>query len=146
MCPRLLYGARDELYNNEKCGKQPVLNQNEEKQIVDLIHYLGKCRFPVTKEQLLHTVAKLVENLNRPNPFKDGVPGKKWFLGFMCRHPVVSKRVAQNLPTTRNQVTEEKLRAWFDRVRTYFEENDLLQIFQGPKRITYVVRKRIQLR
>lgn len=70
----------------------------------------------------------------------------------MCRHPVVSKRVAQNFPTSRNQVTEEKLRAWFDRVRTYFEENDLLQVFQGPKRITYivrttyVVRKRIQLR
>lgn len=130
-----LRSKRDELYENEKCGKQPVLNRNEEKQVVDWIHYLGKSGFPVTKEQLLHTVSKLVENLNRPNPFKDGVPGKKWFLGFMQRHPAVSKRVAQNLPTSRNQVTEEALRAWFDRVRTYFENNNLLQVFEDPKRI-----------
>lgn len=87
----------------------------------------------MTKEQLLQTVSKLVENLNRPNAFKDGVPGIKWFLGFMQRHP--AKRVAQNLQTSRNQVTEETLRAWFDRVRTYFEQNDLLQVFEDPKRI-----------
>lgn len=74
-----LWSKRDELYNNEKCGKEPVLNLNDEKQMIDWIHYLGKCGFPVTKEQLLHTVAKLVENLNRPNSFKDGVPGKNGF-------------------------------------------------------------------
>ncbi|XP_060808094.1 uncharacterized protein LOC132903545 [Amyelois transitella] len=130
-----LRSKRDELYENERCGKQPVLNLNEERQIVDWIHYLGKCGFPVTKDQLLHTVSKLVENLQRPNPFKDGVPGKKWFLGFMQRHPAVSKRVSQNLPTSRNQVTETALRAWFDRVESYFKENDMLQVFQDPKRI-----------
>lgn len=130
-----LRSKRDELYENEHCGKQPVLNLNEERQIVDWIHYLGKCGFPVTKNQLLHTVSKLVENLQRPNPFKDGMPGKKWFSGFMLRHPAVSKRVAQNLQSSRNEVTEVALRAWFDRVGSYFKENDLLHVLQDPKRI-----------
>ncbi|XP_075975831.1 uncharacterized protein LOC142976394 isoform X1 [Anticarsia gemmatalis] len=130
-----LRSKRDELYENEHCGKQPVLNLNEERQIVDWVHYLDKCGFPVTKHQLLHTVSKLVENLQRPNPFKDGVPGKKWFSRFMLRHPTVSKCVLQNLPTNRNQVTDVALRSWFSRVGSYFKDNDLLPVLQDPKRI-----------
>lgn len=130
-----LRNKRDERYENEHCGKQPVLTLNEERQIVDWIHYLHQCGFPVTKKQLLHTVSKLVENLQRPNPFKDGVPGKNWYSRFMLRHPALSKCVAQNHPTSTNQVTEDALRAWFDRVGSYFKENDLLQVLQDPKRI-----------
>lgn len=129
-----LRNKRQDLYSNEKCGKKPVLNLNEEEQIVDWIHYLCKCGFPVTKKQLLHTVSKLVEDLGRPNKFKDGVPGKKWILGFTQRHPAVANYI-QNPPTSGNQVTEEALRAWFYRLRTYVEENDLLHVFEDPKRI-----------
>lgn len=130
-----LRNKRQDLYSNEKCGKKPVLNLNEEEQIVDWIHYLCKCGFPVTKKQLLHTVSKLVKDLGRPNKFKDGVPGKKWILGFTQRHPAVANYVVQNPPTSGNQVTEEALRAWFYRLRTYVEENDLLHVFEDPKRI-----------
>jgi hypothetical protein len=97
------------------------LTAQEEKQIVDWIHFLGRTGFPVGKQQLLEVVRKLVINLDRPNPFKDGLPGKGWFQNFMKRHPTVAKRVTQNLPTSRNQVTEEALRAWFDRVRMYLQ-------------------------
>ncbi|GBP77871.1 hypothetical protein EVAR_54036_1 [Eumeta japonica] len=37
---------------------------------------MGEIWFPGTKEQLLHSVSKLVEELNRPNPFKDEIPGR----------------------------------------------------------------------
>lgn len=130
-----LRNKRDEIYVNEKCGRQPVLNKSEEKQIVDWIRYLSTAGFPVSKNQLLHTVSTLVENLNRPNPFKHGVPGKSWYLGFMQRHPTVSKYVAQYQTKSKDLVTEEALQEWFDRVHTHFEENDLLQVFEDPKRI-----------
>lgn len=130
-----LRDKRDGKYTNDKPGLQPVLTLSEETNIVDWIHYLGRAGFPVTKEQLLDVVAKLVKNLSRTNPFKDGVPGRYWFEGFLKRHPTVSKRVAQNLPTTRNQLTEENIRAWFERVRAYFEANGLLHIFEEPQRI-----------
>ncbi|XP_063369793.1 uncharacterized protein LOC134658117 [Cydia amplana] len=130
-----LRDKRDKKYKNTKCGTQPILTLQEEKQIVDWIHYLGRIGFPVSKQQLLEVVSKLVKSLNRPNPFKDGVPGKGWFQQFMKRHPTVAKRVTQNLPTSRNQVTEEALRAWFDRVRAYLQNQDLVDIFEDPKRV-----------
>lgn len=126
---------RDGIYENDTCGVQPVLNIQEEKRVVDWVHYLGKCGFPVTKEQLLDTVAALVKNLERPNPFKDGRPGKNWFLGFLKRHPTLSKRVAQNLPLSRNQITEGSIRGWFGRVHSHFEDNNLFEVFEDPKRI-----------
>ncbi|XP_053621416.1 uncharacterized protein LOC128681499 [Plodia interpunctella] len=130
-----LRDKRNNKYINEHCGKQTVLTKEEEKRLVDWIFYLGKSGFPVTKDQLLETVAKLVENLNRSNPFKDGVPGKGWFLKFMARHPTISRRITQNLPTSRSHITEEAVRAWFNRVHSYFEQNNLLDVLEDPSRI-----------
>ncbi|KAF9420674.1 hypothetical protein HW555_003221 [Spodoptera exigua] len=127
-----LRDKRNNKYINEHCGKQTVLTKEEEKRLVDWIFYLGKSGFPVTKDQLLETVAKLVENLNRSNPFKDGVPGKGWFLKFMARHPTISRRITQNLPTSRSHITEEAVRAWFNRVHSYFEQNNLLDVLEDP--------------
>lgn len=42
--------------------------------------------------------------------------GKKWFLGFMKRHPDISKRVSENLVNSRKDVTEEQIRSWFLKV------------------------------
>lgn len=82
-----LRDKRNNKYTNENCGTQTVLTKDEENKLVDWIFYLGKSGFPVTQDQLLETVAKLVENLGRSNPFKDGVPGRGWFIKFMSRHP-----------------------------------------------------------
>ena len=94
-----LRDKRDQKYSGHIAGRKTVLSKSEETKIVDWIHYLGKHGFPVSKEQLKQGVAKLVENLNRPNTFKDGMPGKHWLANFLSRHPTVAKRVAQTLPT-----------------------------------------------
>lgn len=60
-----LRDKRNNKYTNEHCGKQTVLTKDEENKLVDWIFYLWNSGFPVTKDQLLETVAKLAENLGR---------------------------------------------------------------------------------
>ncbi|XP_067621255.1 uncharacterized protein [Eurosta solidaginis] len=96
---------------------------------------LGEVGFPITKTQLLDSVTKLIKSLNRKNPFKDVKPGKKWYNGFLARHPEVSKRVPQSLTICRAMVSENNIRSWFSKIRQYFVENYLLELLQDPKRI-----------
>ncbi|XP_063543894.1 uncharacterized protein LOC134752214 [Cydia strobilella] len=91
-----LRDKRDRRYKNPKCGVQPILSVQDETQIVDWIHYLDSSGVPVNKKRLLDIVSKFAKNLNRPNPFKDGVPGRCWFKNFMKRHPSVAEMVIQN--------------------------------------------------
>ncbi|KAI5646800.1 helix-turn-helix, psq domain-containing protein [Phthorimaea operculella] len=141
-----LRNKRDGLHS-DKCGVPAVFSKHEENRIVDWIHYLGRSGFPITKVQLIETVAKLTEQLKRTNRFKDGVPGKKWIHGFLKRNPTVSLRISKNLPTSRNQVTEEALKSGFQRVYEYFEDSqrifncDETGFFLCPKEKQVLVRK-----
>ncbi|KAI5646769.1 DDE superfamily endonuclease domain-containing protein [Phthorimaea operculella] len=129
-----LRNKRDGLHS-DKCGVPAVFSKHEENRIVDWIHYLGRSGFPITKVQLIETVAKLTEELKRTNRFKDGVPGKKWIHGFLKRNPTVSLRISKNLPTSRNQVTEEALKSWFQRVYEYLQSKNMLDVLEDPQRI-----------
>lgn len=51
----------------------------------------------------------------------------------MSRHPSLSKRVPQNLTCIRAGVSEAKIREWFDKVKKYLNEKNLLDI--DPSRI-----------
>lgn len=77
------------IYTNPS-GHATVLRKEEEELIVQWIHHMADIRFPATKEKLLHSVGKLVKELNRPNPFKDGIPGTHWYEAFSKRNPDVS--------------------------------------------------------
>lgn len=116
-------------------GGPTVLTENEENILVDWVVQMGEMGFPVTKSQVLESVGKLVKNLNRETPFKNNIPGKKWYNSFLSRHPEISKRVPQALTSSRAAVTEVDIRKWFGRVKTYFTENDLLDVLDDPSRI-----------
>ncbi|CAH2014233.1 unnamed protein product [Acanthoscelides obtectus] len=126
---------RDGKYKNEKCGVQPVLSRDEERTIVEWIVHLAALGFPVTKSQLLESVSNLVKNLQRPNPFKDGKPGNHWFQKFMDRHPEISKRVSQNLTTSRSAVTELAIKNWFRKVEEYFRSQNIMDILEDGSRV-----------
>ncbi|XP_057338484.1 uncharacterized protein LOC130676348 [Microplitis mediator] len=64
----------------------------------------------------------------KKNPFKNNRPGKHWYNAFMKRHPSLTKRISQNLTTTRAAVTETDLRGWFSTVLDYLEKKNLLSI------------------
>lgn len=63
--------------------------------------------FPVTKEQVIARVTEIVRKLGRPNRFKDGVPGRSWWVGFRKRHPNLLIQVPQNLTAPRAAIISE---------------------------------------
>lgn len=61
--------------------------------IVEWIIHLGRLGYPVTKNQLIDSVAFLAKNLNKSNNFTDGKPLRRWYDGLMKRHPNISQRL-----------------------------------------------------
>ncbi|KAB0790704.1 hypothetical protein PPYR_14850, partial [Photinus pyralis] len=104
----------DKMKNKHKEGARPgaptVLSSEEEQSLVEWILYLGRVGFPVTKGQLMESVAKLVASLGRPNTFKNGMPGRHWYEGFLARHTELSTRISQNLTQPRASITEQAIR------------------------------------
>lgn len=57
--------------NNGKENKYNlVLTSSEEERVVKWIIELGEMGFPITKNQLIHSIASLVKDLKRKNKFK----------------------------------------------------------------------------
>lgn len=116
-------------------GQPTVLKKEEEEILVKWVHHMAEIGFPVTKEQFLHSVGRLVTEINRPNTFKDGIPGREWYRSFLKRNPSMSIRAGQSLTTARIGATKEKIHQWFTHVYQYMENNNYLDILQDPSRI-----------
>ena len=73
----------------------------------------------------------------RPNPFKEGVPGRDWWSRFLKRwSSELSVRKPQHLPTHRAvSATVEVLDSWFLRVRAVLEKAglDTLPLYELQK-------------
>lgn len=120
-------------YNDKKPGPAPILNKEQEQEIVDWIFEMCRRGFPVTKAQLLSSVQFIIEKLKIKNPFKDNMPGRKWYKLFMERHPNIASRVTEKLSSRRAAISEKGIRQWFQEIHKYLSENDLLSI--GPERV-----------
>lgn len=89
--------------------------------------------FPITKNQLLDSVKKLVNTARINTPFKHGKPGKTWYYKFLKRHRVISQKHAEYVNAGRGSVTKEKIHEWFDNVQQHLGED--FAILQEPNRI-----------
>lgn len=118
-----------------KIGAPPILSDEEEKILVNWILNENKRMFPVTKAQLCDSVQNLMKELKRPNPFPNNRPQLHWYKAFLNRHPEISERTTQKLSKRRGEVSEEKIRSWFSEITSYLTNNDLLSVFEDPKRI-----------
>lgn len=120
--------------NVGKIGRKTKLSPEKEKTIVDWIKTMFKAGFPVSKETLLFSVEKLAREYEIK--FGDQVkPGRKWYEGFMKRHPNIAERTSQNLISSRRQVTQDNIRAWFNEVGGYLEEHTLNATLDDPRRV-----------
>lgn len=118
-----------------KMGPKTILNEQEENYLVQWILTVAKAGFPVTKEQLLDSVAVLVRKLKRQNTFTNGRPGRHWYERFLKRHPQISNKLTQNITSTRGQVTEAHIRGWFTEITNYLTENNLLHVANVRQRV-----------
>ncbi|KAK9685835.1 hypothetical protein QE152_g37643 [Popillia japonica] len=90
--PRITLRNKLKGISPEICNMAPstILSTEEVLRIVTWLADIAKAGFPVTKQGLVDTVAKLIKDLERKTPFCDGIPGKKWFKAFLKRHPNIS--------------------------------------------------------
>lgn len=118
-----------------KVGPDTTLTSDEEQLLVKWIFHIASCGFPATKLQLIDSVQLLLKQLNRPNNFTNGRPGRHWYEAFMKRHPELSQRVTQNLTNARATITENKIRRWFEEVKKYLSDSANFYITSCPSRV-----------
>lgn len=103
--------------------------------IVAWLLQIASMGFPITRGQLIQSIQLYLNKTNRNTKFTDNLPGRKWYDGFMQRHPIISQRTSQNLTASRAAITEKKLRDWHAEVHKYFEDNNLLPVLEDNTRI-----------
>ena len=90
-----------------RAGKAPVIPPQAEEALVKGALEAADTGFGVSRKQLMRIdgrrAGQLCQRLNIQTPFKDGIPGKDWFLGLKARLPELSLRKPQKLSTARSQ-------------------------------------------
>ncbi|KAI5638887.1 DDE superfamily endonuclease domain-containing protein [Phthorimaea operculella] len=116
-------------------GPSTYLSTEEEAILEKWILDMAEKHIPITRDELLDSVQRIIADQKRKTPFTDNRPGRKWYNLFLKRHPAISERTAQNLTTARDAVTEENLKSWFKEVESYIQENNLKEASEDPRRI-----------
>lgn len=116
-------------------GPRTILSKEEEYILEIWIKEMLDKHIPVTKEDLMDSVKRIIVDKNQETPFKDNRPGKKWYSSFLKRHPTIAERVAQNLCTARDNVTQEDIEKWFLEVENDLKDRGLLEILKHPERV-----------
>ena len=109
-------------------GSPTILTEREEQEIVASVQVLQEIGFGVTKDLVGVVIRDYLKDQEfRPNPFRDGVPGKDWWHRFMSRwHSQISVRKPQHLPVQRAlSATPEVMDAWFHRIDELYEKTGL---------------------
>lgn len=118
-----------------KMGPPTILTPQEELLLAKWINANAKKGIPLTKERLLETVSQIIQEDGQRNPFTSGKPGRKWFNGFLKRHPDVTQRYAESINSARSRVTEESLRKWHSELREFLISAHAEDILEDPNRI-----------
>ncbi|XP_059073557.1 uncharacterized protein LOC131874281 [Cryptomeria japonica] len=87
------------LTTTKRRGPPTILSLEEELEIVDWCKDMAQLGHGLEIIQLKLHVAHICET--RPNPFKNGFPGRSWWTGFRKRHPDLTIRVAEGLDRDR---------------------------------------------
>ena len=118
---------------------RPTALTKEEKSIVRSCKELAELGFGIDRITVGRVVRDYLQSQERDNPFKDGVPGKKWWRGFLKRWPSLSERKPQHFPVTRAQAScPEVMDNYFKNLQvnyihnTYSQGNDI-QIYASYK-------------
>lgn len=116
-----------------RCGFDSYLGRDNEEMLVKWVLECCKMGFPITKDGLLTSVQKIVNELKIKTPFLNGRPGRTWFYSFLNRHKEIAQKKAEYLHRGRGAVTEVKIRNWFKEVEeTLGDDKNVLEV---PERV-----------
>ena len=121
------------VYANKSPGPSSVLSAKEEAELSNWVIECCRRDFPVGRTQLLESVKEICENHKKITPFKNNLPGRYWFEGFMKRNPQIAQRISENVSMNRANISEKSIRAWFAEISSYLGDMKLLDM--DPDRI-----------
>ncbi|CAH2090234.1 unnamed protein product [Euphydryas editha] len=109
-------------------GRKPLLNDEQEAELVSRIMGFAAIGLPVTPLILRRLVFKFCEKNNIKHPFNQQakVAGKDWFKNFMKRHPDISRRKAQFMnPARAQKLNKFIVDDHFQRLNDVYDKLDL---------------------
>ncbi|XP_055956152.1 uncharacterized protein LOC130012370 [Patella vulgata] len=87
-----------------------ILSPDEENISAEwVIINMSKIGYGRTKYELLAKVKSILDKDTRITPFKNNMPGKDWYYGFIRRHPNISVRTTMQLGRTENGWMDSEL-------------------------------------
>lgn len=97
----------DQLAVGRRCnaGRPTVLTEEEEKSVVRSCQELAQLGFGLDRFLVGRVVRDYLLSQERETPFKDGLPGQKWWTGFLRRWPSLAERKPQHFPTSRAEAS-----------------------------------------
>ena len=101
--------------NIKNVGRPTVLNNDEEKALVQMLVKTAKWGFPLTHDDLRHVIKSHLDTIGKTvKQFKNNLPGIDWIKGFLKRNREISVRKYQNINPNRTSSTREVFIAYFD--------------------------------
>lgn len=77
---------------SQTMGRNTVFHPDIERKLARSLHIMEKHGFGLSKKEVLDLVGQYVNLNNIKTPFRHGVPGTDWFLGFAKRHRLSIKK------------------------------------------------------
>lgn len=109
-----------------KKGGRTLLPEHVERKLVAWILEMADKGLGVSKAEVGMKVREMVDTSGANHPFREGVPGRKWWNLFLARWPQLAERKAQTLDKGRAMaLNAEALNGFFVNVRQVVEEHDL---------------------
>lgn len=108
-----------------RSGPPPLLSKAEENLLAEWLIELSNRGFGMSKQGFLLSVKQFLDKDGRITPFKDNMPGRRWYRNFLNRNPKVKLRKARPLEKKRARITQEDVDNWFDEFERFLKEKGL---------------------
>jgi hypothetical protein len=121
-----------------KTGRSTVLDAEVETKLAEWIILHARMGQPREKNEVIDAARDL--SLKNVDPLKrfgtaDGRPSDRWYEKFLLRHPQISIRTPQSVTRSSANVSEDDIRRFFSKLRSWLEEENLLHCMNDPSRI-----------
>ena len=104
-------------------GRPPTLPSRIEDNLVQATKKAADMGFGLSKRQFLAKTGRVVKQLKLKTSFRDGIPGKDWFLNLKKRHPEISIKKPQKLSVTRaKSMNKQVIDEYFELLKSNLDE------------------------